>query len=94
MNSTSKNVYIDQLDDIVNEHSNTYHSTIKIKPTDVKSSTYIDFNKENNKEGPKFRVSDHVKISKYKSSFAKCYTPNWPEEDFGIKNVKYTVPWT
>ena len=64
MTSATKNVYIDKLDDIVNKYNNTYHSTIKIKPVDVKSSTYIDFNKENNKEGLRFKVNDHVRISK------------------------------
>ena len=42
MTSKSKNVYIDKLDDTVNEYHNTYHSTVKMKPADVKSSTYID----------------------------------------------------
>ena len=65
MTSISKNVYIDKLDDVVNKCNNTYHRTIKMKPVDVKSSTYIDFDKENNKEGPKFKVGDHVKILKY-----------------------------
>ena len=46
-NSISENMYIDKLDDIVNKCNNTYHSTIKMKPVDVKLSTYIDFNKEN-----------------------------------------------
>ena len=64
MTSVTKNVYIDKLDDIVNKYNNTYHSTIKIKPVDVKSSTYIDFNKENNREGLRFKVNDHVRISK------------------------------
>ena len=50
MTSVSKNVYIDKLDDIVNKYNNTYHSIIKMKPIDVKSSTYIDSNKENNKQ--------------------------------------------
>ena len=45
MTSVSKNVYIDKLADIVNKYSNTYHSTIKINPADVESSTYIDCNK-------------------------------------------------
>ena len=49
MTSISKNVYIDKLVDIVNKCNNTYHSTIKIKPIYVKSSTYIDFNKKNNR---------------------------------------------
>ena len=56
MASISKNLDIDKLDDIVNKYSNTFHSTIKMKPVDVKSSTYIDFNKENYKKGPKFEL--------------------------------------
>ena len=47
--SVSKNVHIDKLDDIVDKYNSTYHITIKMKSDDVKSSTYIDFNKENNK---------------------------------------------
>ena len=62
-------------------------------PVHVNSNTYIDFNKENNEEGPKFKVGDHVRISKYKSIFAKGYVPNWPPEGFVIKKVKITVPW-
>ena len=58
MTSISKNVYIDKLDDIVNKYNNTYHTTIKMKPAEVKSRTYIDFNKESNKEDPKFKVGD------------------------------------
>ena len=51
----SKNVYIDKLDDIVNKYNNTYHSTIKTKPLDVKSSTYIEYSKEINNKDPKFK---------------------------------------
>ena len=65
-----------------------------MKPVDVKSSIYIDFNKENNKEGPKFKFGDYVRISKYKSIFSKCYVPNYSEEVFVIKKVKNTVSWT
>ena len=43
MTSVSKNVYIDQLDDMVGEYNNTYHRTIKMKSIDVKDNTYIDF---------------------------------------------------
>ena len=56
---------IDKLSDIVNEYNNTYHSKIKMKPIDVKSSTYIDFDKENNDKDPEFKVGYHVRISKY-----------------------------
>ena len=65
-----------------------------MKPVDVNSTTYIDFNKENNEEDPKFEAGDCVVVSKYKNIFAKGYTPNWSEEVFMIKKVKNTVPWT
>ena len=61
MTSISKKVYIDKLADIVNKYNNTYYRTIKLKPVDVKSSTYIDFNKENNEEDPKLEVGDHIR---------------------------------
>ena len=93
MSSVSKNVYIDKLDDILNKYSDTYHCTIKMNPADVKSSTCINFNKENNEEDPKFKVGNHVRMSKYKTIFAKGYVPNWSKEVFVIKKVKSTVPW-
>ena len=71
MTSMLKRMCIDKLADIVNEYSNTYHNKIKMKPVDVKSRTYIDFNKEMNKEGPKLEVGDHVRISKYKTFLQK-----------------------
>ena len=76
MTSISKNMYIDKLDDIVNEYNNTYHRTIKMKPTDVKDNTYINIGKEVNDKDSKFKVGDHVRISKYKNIFAKGYTSN------------------
>ena len=94
MTSLSKNVYVDKLDDIVKEYNNTYHTSIKMKPVDVKDNTYIDFKKEINNKEPKFKVGDHVRISKYKNIFAKGYMPNWSEEIFTIKKIKNTVPWT
>ena len=89
MTSISKNVHIDKLDDIVNEYNNKYHRTIKMKPID----TYINTGKELNNNDPKFKVGDHVRISKYKNIFAKGYT-NWSEEIFVIEKLKNTVPWT
>ena len=94
MTSVSKNVYIDKLDDIVNECNNTHHRTINMKPIDVKNNTYINIGKEFNDKDPKFKVGDHVRISKHKKFFAKGYTPNWLEEIFVIKEIKNTVPWT
>ena len=78
----------DELDDIVNKYNNTYHSTIKVKPVDVKSKTYIDSSKEINNNDPKFKIGDIVRISKYRNIFAKGYTPNWSEEIFVIKKVR------
>ena len=94
MTSISKNVYIDKLEDIVDEYNNAYHKTIKMKPVDVKDNKYIDFEKEVNDKDPKRKVCDHVRISKYKNIFARGYTLNWSEEVFIIKKVKNTVPWT
>ena len=95
MTSISKNVYTDKLDDIVNKCNNAYHNTIKMKPVDVKSNTYIDSSKEiNEKDHPKFKIGDNVRISKYKNIFAKGYTPNWSEEVFVIKKIKNTALWT
>ena len=85
---------IDKLDDIVDEYNNTYHTTIKMKPIDVKDNTYINTDKEINNKDPKFKVGYHVRISKYKNIFAKGYMPNWSEEVFIIKKVKNTIPWT
>ena len=65
-----------------------------MKPIEVKDNTFIDSIKEVNDKDPKFKGSDHVRISKYKNIFAKGYTPNWSEEVFMIKEVKNTVPWT
>ena len=52
-----------------------------MKLVDVKSSTYIDFNKKNIKEGPKFKVGYNVRLSKHKNSFAKGYILNWSSRD-------------
>ena len=61
-----------------------------MKPVDVKSSTYIDLNKENNKEGLKFKVGDNVRISNIKIFLQNSMF----QIGFVIKNVKNTVPWT
>ena len=95
MTSISKNVYINKLDDIVDEYNNTYHRTIKMKPIDVKDNTYINIDKEVvNDNDPKFKVGDHVRISKYENIVAKGYIPNWSDEVFVIKKIKNTIPLT
>ena len=90
MTPISKNMYIDKLNDIVDKYDNTSHSTIKIKPANEKSSTYIDFDKNNKKEDPKFKAGDYVKISEYKNILAKGYVPIFNL----ITKVKNTVPRT
>ena len=79
---------------MVNKYNNTYHSAIKMKPIDVKDNIYIDSVKAVNDKYPKFKVGDHVRISKYKNIFVKEYISHWSEEVFVIKKVKNTVPWT
>ena len=64
MISRSKNIYINKLEDIVNKYNNTYHSTKKMKSVDIKSTSSIRSDKNNNKEDPKSKVGDHVRISK------------------------------
>ena len=64
-----------------------------MKSVDVKSSTYIDFDKKNNKEGPKFKVVDNIRILKYEITFVKDCVANCSEEVLVIKKVKNTVPW-
>ena len=94
MTANSKNVYFDVLNDIIDEYNNTCHKTIKMKPIDVKSDSFAEYNEESNEKDPKFKVGDHVRISKYKNTFAKGYAPNWSEEIFVIKQIKNMVPWT
>ena len=84
-------MYIDKLDNIVDEYNNTYHRSIKMKPVDVKDNTYIGFKKEVSDKNPNFKVGDHVRISKYKNIFAKGYMPNWSEERFMKMNCERLI---
>ena len=92
--AVSRNVYFDVLNDIVDEYNNTYRKTIKMKPIDVGDDSFAEYNEESNEKGPKFKVDDHVRISKFKNVFAKGYTPNWSEEIFVAKKIKNTMPCT
>ena len=65
-----------------------------MKPIDAKSDSFVEYNEESNEKDPKFKIGDHVRISKYKNIFAKGYIPNWCKEIFVIKKIKNTVPWT
>ena len=95
MTAIGKNVYCDVLDDVVNKYNNTKHSTIKMKPIDVRDNNnkrvYID---EHNKKRSRFKVGDRVRISKFKNVFAKGYTPNWSKEIFIVDKINDTVPYT
>ena len=94
MTAISKNVYFDVLNDIMNKCNNTIHRTIKTKPIDVTDGSFAEYNEEFNKKDPKFKVGDHVRISKYKNIFAKGYISNWSEEVFIVNKIRNTVPWT
>ena len=82
MTTVSKNVQFDVLDDIFDKYNNTYQSTIKLKPIDVKSNSYAEYNVDSNQKDPKFKVGD------------QGYDTNWLEEVFVISKIKNTVPWT
>ena len=69
MTAILKNIYFDALDDIVNKYKNTAHRTKKIKPIYVTFDSYAEYNEDSNKKDPKFKVDDHVRISKYKNIF-------------------------
>ena len=83
-------VYIDNLADTVNKYNYAYHSAIKMKPPNVKSSTYIGFSDENNNEDATFEVDDYFKISKYNNIFAKCDTPSWSGDVFVIFTSEFS----
>ena len=95
MTAIGKNIYYDVLDDVVNKYNNTKHSTIKMKPIDVRDNNnkrvYID---EHNKKRSRFKVGDRVRIFKFKNIFAKGYTPNWSKEIFIVDKINDTVPYT
>ena len=93
MTSISKDLYVDKLDNEFNGYNNTYCRTIKMKPADVKYSTYIDSSKEIDDKDPKFKIGNIVRISKYKNIFVKSYVPNWAEKAFFITKTKNIVPW-
>ena len=69
MTAVSKNLYFDVLDDTVNKYNNIVHRTVKMKPIDVTSDSYAEYNKDSNETKPKFKVGDHVGISKYIKHF-------------------------
>ena len=65
-----------------------------MKPIDVTGNSYTEYNEDFDEKDPKFKVGEHVRISKYKNIFAKGYAPNWSEKVFVVRKIKNTVPWT
>ena len=94
MTAVSKNIYFDVSNDIVDKYNSTYHRTIKMKAIDIKYDFYAEYNVGSNNKDPKFKIGDHVRISKYQNIFAKWYAPNWSEKSFLISQIKNTVSWT
>ena len=76
MTNIGKNVYFNDLIDIVKNYNNTIHTSIKMKPKDVKNNNLTEYIEEFNKKDPKFKIDVHVRISKYKNIFSKGYLPN------------------
>ena len=64
MTVVSKNFYFDELNNVVHKHNKTYHKAIKMELIDVKSHSYAEYNIDSNAKGPKFKIYDHVRISK------------------------------
>ena len=93
MTNISRNVYYNVLNDIVETYNNTFHSSIKMKPINVENDSFAEYNEESNEKDSKFKISDHVRVSKFKNIVAKGYAPNRSEEIFFIKKTKNTVPW-
>ena len=84
MTAISKIVCFDVLDNIV-KYNNTVHRNVKMKPIDVTSDFYAEYNEDSSEKNPNFKDGDDVRISKYKNFFARGYTPNLSEEVFVVK---------
>lgn len=93
--------WLDLLPELVDEYNHTVHRTIGMKPIDVDKAaehrlqkTVFSTKIELPSRRPKFKIGDHVRISKYKSVFEKGYTPNWTSEIFKIRKVQLTDPYS
>lgn len=98
MTAISKNVYVEKLNNIANKCNSKFHRKIKkkllmlLKPIDVKSSTYVDFDIDSDDKDPNYKVGDHIRLSKY-NTFAKGYIASWSEEVCEIKKNKNTISY-
>ena len=79
MAAVSKNIYSDTLDDFVDKYDNTYHTTIKMKPIDVKSGLYAEYSVDSTAKDAQFKLGNRERISKNKNLFAKGYASNGSE---------------
>ena len=70
MTSISKNMYIDELGDIVKKYNNTYHRAIKMKSVNVKGDTYINTDKEINDKDPNFSLV--IMLEKQNTEIFSC----------------------
>ena len=91
--------WINNYDELIKEYNNKIHRTIKMTPNEVNYSNEKQilktaFNNLKIFNKPKFRIGDDVRISKYKHTFEKGYTPNWTTEIFKIKTIQNTNPIT
>ena len=91
MTAVSKNVYFNVLHNIFNKYNNTVHKTITMKSTEVAYDSYADSNEDSNKKYRKSKVGDRVRISKYKSFFAKEFAQNWSKDVLIISKIKNTL---
>ena len=91
MTAISKNVYFDVLHYVADEYNSAYHKIIKMKPINVKKDSFTEYNEKSNEKDVRFKVGDHVRISKYTNTFAKGYASTWNEEIFAIRQIKNTV---
>ena len=91
--SISTNMYVGKLDDIVNKRNNTYQSTVKMKPVDVKLNSYIKSSKEINDKDPKFKIGNTVRISKYRKKIVKGYFQIDLKKNLWLKKLKTLCCW-
>ena len=70
-------IYFNVLDDIVKKYNNTVHRTIKMKPIDVTSDSYAEYNEDFNEKDPKFKVGDYVRFQNKEDVFTKGHAQNW-----------------
>ena len=91
MTAISNNVYFGLLDNVVNKCNNIVHKTIKLKPIEITSDSYAEYNEDSNEKDPKIKVGDPARISKYKHLFGRGHTQNFSEEVFVVSKTKDTV---